>query len=66
MQSKKNRATLVVKDGWVMCPTCRHRTHQHIGPQTEAQRLEVWCHRCKSVHVVNIASGQCYLDSPCR
>lgn len=66
MQSRKECGTLVVKDGWIICPICRHRTHQHIAPQTEAKQLEVWCHRCKTVHVVNIASGQCYLDSPCR
>ena len=66
MQSERKTARLAVKNGYVVCPVCRHRTNQHIAPGTEARRLELWCHRCKTTHVVNIKNGQCYLDCPCR
>ncbi|WP_363323696.1 cysteine-rich KTR domain-containing protein [uncultured Oscillibacter sp.] len=66
MQSAAKPAKLAVKNGYVVCPTCRHRTNQHITPGTEARRLELWCHRCKATHVVSITNGQCYLDCPRR
>lgn len=66
MQSMLKTAKLTVKNGYVVCPICQHRTNQHISRETEARRLELWCHRCKTVHVVNITNGQCCLDCPCR
>ncbi|WP_366916882.1 cysteine-rich KTR domain-containing protein [uncultured Oscillibacter sp.] len=66
MQRAAKPAKLAVKNGWIICPVCKQRTHQHVGPNVEAKGLELWCHRCKTVHVVNIVGGQCFLVSPCR
>ncbi|MBQ9719248.1 MAG: hypothetical protein IJV64_00990, partial [Oscillospiraceae bacterium] len=56
---------LAIKNGRITCPICRHRTSQKVEPDTVAQHLTVYCHRCKAETKVNIAQSQCYLDSPC-
>lgn len=66
MQSVAQRGKLTMKNGYIVCPVCRHRTNQHVTPEMVAKHMELWCHRCKTVHLVNIENGQCYLDCPCR
>lgn len=61
-----NRGKLIVKDGWIVCPVCKRKTNQHIGSDTKAQNLELWCRTCKAIHLVNIDRGQCFVVSQCR
>ena len=65
MQNREKCDKLVVKDGYAVCPVCRRKTNQAIRPDTEAKNLQLWCRSCKAVHIVNIASGQCYVISRC-
>ena len=51
--------TIVIKDGYVVCPTCRRKTSQAVRPDTVATHLQLWCRHCKTVHIVDIACGQC-------
>ena len=52
---------LLVKDGYLVCPTCkRNKRLLKISPQTEASGLVVFCRDCKTEHVVNIEQGQCF------
>lgn len=50
---------LTVKNGWLVCPTCRrNRKLLHILPETTAEHLEVYCRDCKTSMTVDIAKGQ--------
>lgn len=52
---------LTVKDGYLVCPTCRrNKKLLRISPDTEARRLPVFCRDCKTQHIVDIDRGQCY------
>lgn len=66
MQSEKRAVMLDVKDGLYVCPVCRAKTQQAFDTSTTATNLRLWCKQCKSVHYVNIASGQCSVVSRCR
>ena len=57
---------LSTKDGYVVCPVCRHKTNQALRPDTVANNLQLWCRNCKAVHLVKIERGQCYMLSRCR
>lgn len=66
LQTLKKGDKLAIKDGLIVCPVCRQKTNQTIFPETTADFFPLWCRRCKSVHLVKIASGQCYMISRCR
>ena len=52
---------LTVKDGYLVCPTCRrNKKLLRISPDTEAHRLPVFCRDCKNTHIVDIEQGQCF------
>nr|DAL14664.1 MAG TPA_asm: cysteine-rich protein [Caudoviricetes sp.] len=52
---------LTVKDGFLVCPTCRRNRHLlRISPDTTAENLVVFCRDCKTEHHVNIRRGQCF------
>ena len=53
---------IAVKDGYIVCPSCRFKTSQQIRQDTQARRLLVWCRKCKQVTVVDIDRGQCFLS----
>ncbi len=59
MQEDRKCDKLSVRDGWVTCPECR-RNHRllHVGPETEARSLELYCRTCRKKIVVNIEKGQ--------
>lgn len=65
MRKEVKRGTLMpVKAGWLYCPTCqRPRKLLRILPDTRADRLVVYCRRCKRAYTVSISQGQCY-ESP--
>lgn len=59
LQSEPQCDKLVVKDGWVTCPSCkRNRRLIRVGPETEAKKLPVYCRDCKTEIVLNIERGQ--------
>lgn len=59
MQSPKKCGTLVVKDGWIICPQC-NRNHRllRITDRTEAHGLPVYCRTCKREIILDIERGQ--------
>lgn len=66
MQNGKKAVRLDVKDGLYVCPVCRSKTQQAFDPSTNASNLRLWCKQCKSVHYVDIVSGQCSVVSRYR
>ena len=62
----QNGDKLSIKDGYIVCPTCRQKTNQAIRPETTANNLQLWCRNCKAIHLVKIDRGQCYMLSRCR
>ena len=62
LQHASNCGKLIIKDGYVMCPSCKLRTSQAVRPETVARNLQLWCRHCKATYIVNIESGQCFLS----
>ena len=60
MKLSQQSGKLVIKDGYVVCPTCRNKTTQIVRPDTKARHLQLWCRHCKATHIVDIESGQCF------
>ena len=60
IQGKRGKL-LIVKDGWLTCPSCRRNKRLlKIDPDTKAERLRVYCRDCKTEHIVDIDEGQCF------
>lgn len=38
----------------MLCPCCGRRTDQKLLADTKAERLPVYCKKCKQISVVNI------------
>ena len=52
---------LTVKDGYLVCPTCRrNKRMMKINPDTVASRAVAYCRDCKTEHIVDIDRGQCF------
>lgn len=66
LQNTPRCGKLVTKDGLIVCPVCKQKTNQAVRPDTQAKNLTVWCRTCKSIHLINIENGQCYVISRCR
>lgn len=62
MPTIEKSGKLVIKDGYVMCPSCKLRTSQAVRPETVARNLQLWCRHCKATYIVDIESGQCFLS----
>lgn len=59
MQGKSDM--MMVRDGWLVCPTCKRNRHLlKIRPDTSAKALIVYCRDCKTEHIIDISQGQCY------
>lgn len=59
LQSEEHSGKLIVRDGWVTCPSCRRNRHLlRIGTDTMAQELPVYCRDCKTEVILNIEKGQ--------
>ena len=56
MNLPANDDTLIIKDGWLICPRCRKQKLLRLEPETEATHLPVWCKHCKTETIVNIKS----------
>lgn len=57
----KTDKMLTVRNGYLVCPTCRRNKRLlKIEPNTVATDLVVFCRDCKTEHRVNISQGQCY------
>lgn len=48
----------MIKDGWIYCPICHHKTRTRIRPDTTAKNLPVWCPVCKNESVVDVENGK--------
>ena len=66
MQNARKIDMLRIKDGRIVCPVCKKRTHQAVTNQTTATNLPLWCEHCRQVHSIDIDVGQCCMISPCR
>ena len=62
LQSQIECGKILVKDGYIVCPSCNFPTSQRLRPDTEAKNLRVWCRKCKHVTVVDIKFGQSFLS----
>lgn len=52
----KNAVKLAIKDGWISCPGCgRHLLR--VLPDTEADRLPVYCRGCRTEILLQIDRG---------
>lgn len=59
--NKKHGKMLTVKDGYLVCPTCRRNKRlMKINPDTVATRAVAYCRDCKTEHIVDIERGQCF------
>lgn len=57
----KHGKLLTVKDGYLVCPTCRrNRRLMRIRPSTVATGVVAYCRDCKTENIVDIERGQCY------
>ena len=65
LQTEPECGKLIVKDGWLMCPSCRRRKVLQVRPETSAKNLIVYCRDCRSETMVEIEQGQC-IQSRCR
>ncbi|MCR1907066.1 cysteine-rich KTR domain-containing protein [Intestinimonas butyriciproducens] len=65
MQAEKKTDKLIIKDGWLMCPSCRRRKVLQVRPDTSAKNLIVYCRDCRTETMVDIEQGQCF-ESRCR
>lgn len=58
MQNAKGYATIVTKEGWIICPICnQNRKTIRITRETEAHCLPVYCRKCGTEFVLNIRRG---------
>ena len=53
---------LSVIDGYLSCPYCRANKLQRVRPDTKAQRLQIYCRKCKHEILVDMESGKCYMS----
>ncbi|OUO36423.1 hypothetical protein B5F88_13980 [Flavonifractor sp. An306] len=65
LKAERECGKLVVKDGWLMCPSCRRRKVLQVRPETTAKNLIVYCRDCRTETMVDIEQGQCF-ESRCR
>ena len=57
---------LPLEDGWLTCPRCKKTTRlKRIFQVEEAERVGVYCRKCKRYVFVSIHQGQCF-DSQCQ
>ena len=59
LQNRGECGKLIVKDGWLKCPSCRKRLLRGEG-DTAAHNLIVYCRNCKRSVTVDIDRGQCF------
>ena len=59
LQTEPECGKLIVKYGWLKCPSCRKRLLR-VEPDTAAQNLIVYCRNCKHSVTVDIDRGQCF------
>ena len=62
MQAQENRGKmLTVRDGYLVCPTCRRNKRlMKVNADTEARHLVVYCRECKTEHMIDIFEGQSF------
>lgn len=60
LQKERKSVKLIVKDGWLLCPSCRRRKVLQVRPETMAKNLIVYCRDCRSETMVDIEKGQCF------
>ena len=62
MQTPENRVRILPrKGGFACCPFCGGKLVR-IAPGTEAERLPVWCRKCRRELLIDIVGGQSYLS----
>ena len=59
MQKSLETCKLVIKDGWLMCPSCGKHRVLRVYPDTRAKCLQVYCKRCGQENIVNIDECLC-------
>ena len=59
LQNRGECGKLIVKDGWLKCPSCRKRLLR-VERDTAAHNLIVYCRNCTRSVTVDIDRGQCF------
>lgn len=58
MQTQSDRDIMIpMQGGFVCCPRCNFKLIR-TTPTTEAERLPVWCRKCKREILIDIHRGQ--------
>jgi predicted amidophosphoribosyltransferase len=52
---------LPIKGAFACCPYCGGKLTR-IAPDTEAERLPVWCRKCRRELLIDIQRGQSFLS----
>lgn len=60
LQANKSHDKLITKDRYLICPACGQNKILYVRPDTKAERLAIFCRKCKFRSVVDIEHGQCY------
>ena len=47
-------------NGWISCPICGDRHLKQVYPDERAERLRLYCKRCKNYTYVTIHDGVCF------
>jgi len=62
LQAKTKHGKLyIVRDGYLICPTCRsNKRLMKINPDTTGTHVVAYCRVCKTEHILDIDKGQCF------
>ena len=57
----KSCIMLTVRNGFLVCPTCRRNRHvMRIPSDATAVNIIAYCPDCKTEHRIDIREGQCF------
>ena len=58
MQNAGKSCTLIVRNGWIVCPICGNKRLFRLDAETEARNLPVYCRDCKHEIILDITRGR--------
>ena len=58
MNTERDCGSLIVKDGWLMCPACGAQKVLRVYPETLGKSVPVFCKLCKQETLVALDRKQ--------
>ena len=49
-----NRMKAVIKDKWILCPSCKSKTRTQVLEDTEMRNFPLFCPKCKKSFVIYV------------